>query len=968
MFTFPTYHGELPQCLNPLNLRHYFLLAYWVYFRPTALTCYLYQADPDLYRSGPGLGIFHILRVPAYRNLYLIMPGVILLFSVLVGLPIVLVTGWIQGMPINWLMWTVGVAWGAVGGGVVLGLLVGVVFGVVFGVAAGVVFGMVPGVAVGVATGVAGGVAAGVLDLMLFGIAASVVFGVAVGVALGVVWGKASSVIVGVAASVAAGVCFGMVFSVAFNVVFGVVFGVTVGVTGGIGALRVPFYPFQLGLALRSMFWEGAHPLEWDEWVVLPLPCTRQVLARRLQEDESDGLRFLAEVARNPLHRWAAQRVLQAYLHNQESPLRFLYALLASPDLNDYISAPVSKVDWEQLPSIRQLLLGELDRRWVDCSSELMNRLAERLVWALTWLLRDRRKTPLTRFVSMIYQLLDLTRVASTIYQLQDLPRFASKARQMLVLTLLTDGLSHQLSTNLFRYRQVYNGLGDYPGGVEIGRSFTAMAIYLSYDDLMYLASAVSWVPGFAQCDSPVRPAVLTALAHLRKVGAEVATYRDATSRVNQLAALARATDALDALDEYVLAEVMAPERTILRQIIRQWRRLVSEAGGQVGRAEEVHPVINPYVVGNPVSGDLFVGRENILRRLEELWTGEGQKPSVVLYGHRRMGKSSILHNLGARFGPRTVIVDFNMQRVGLVASTGELLYNLALALYDAQTLGASETPRVLEEPDETHFTPPKHSPYTAFDRFLKKRLDRVRAGRRFIVTIDEFELIEKWIAEGRLEPDLLGFWRSLIQTYPWFVMAFAGLHTLQEMTQDYWHPLYGSVTAVPVSFLTHDAAWRLITQPTPDFSLDYDTDAVERIIALTHGQPYLVQLIGHGLVTRFNRQTFEEGVERERRFTLADVEAVIGAPEFYRDGDAYFTGVWRQAKTSEPPGQTAVLRALARSEAGIPLEEIARQAGLALEEVRSVLETLVRHDVVMEEDGSWQFTVELMRRWVVQR
>ena len=41
MLTFPTYRGELPQCLNPLNLRHYFLLAYWVYFRPTALKCYL---------------------------------------------------------------------------------------------------------------------------------------------------------------------------------------------------------------------------------------------------------------------------------------------------------------------------------------------------------------------------------------------------------------------------------------------------------------------------------------------------------------------------------------------------------------------------------------------------------------------------------------------------------------------------------------------------------------------------------------------------------------------------------------------------------------------------------------------------------------------------------------------------------------------------------------------------------------
>jgi hypothetical protein len=198
--------------------------------------------------------------------------------------------------------------------------------------------------------------------------------------------------------------------------------------------------------------------------------------------------------------------------------------------------------------------------------------------------------------------------------------------------------------------------------------------------------------------------------------------------------------------------------------------------------------------------------------------------------------------------------------------------------------------------------------------------------------------------------------------------MAFAGLHTLQEMTQDYWHPLFGSVTAIPVSFLSHDAAWRLITQPTPDFALDYGHDAVERIIALTHGQPYLAQLICHGLVTRFNRQTFEEDVERERRFNLADVEAVIGAPEFFRDGDAYFTGVWVQADKSEPHGQTAVLRALAQSEIGMPVEEIVSRAKLAPEDVQHALETLTRHDVVMQEDHRWRFTVELMRRWVAQR
>lgn len=131
--------------------------------------------------------------------------------------------------------------------------------------------------------------------------------------------------------------------------------------------------------------------------------------------------------------------------------------------------------------------------------------------------------------------------------------------------------------------------------------------------------------------------------------------------------------------------------------------------------------------------------------------------------------------------------------------------------------------------------------------------------------------------------------------------------------------------------------------------------------------KPYLVQLIGHGLVTRLNRQTYEEGVERARRFGLADVEAVVGAPELFRDGLAYFQGVWAQAESDAAPGQPAILRALARSDGGLTPEDLAAAARLSLDAVQRGLDVLKQHDVVAEQDGRWRFTVELMRRWVLQ-
>jgi hypothetical protein len=904
MSTFPPYHGELPRFLNPRRLRHYFLLTYWLYFRPTALKAYIYQLDPNLYRLGPEVSNFRLTsRLPAYRNLYVMIILLLLLIPGLLVLSVVPVSGWVAGTPIDWTTVV----------GFLAGILVTVGAGIVLSVTTAIVTGNVEfGVVIGVVVTLAVGAALGLARIAVLGLA----FGLTIGMAF--------SLAVGVAGGVVFGLAFGLAGWAAGDTVFGLAL--------VLGALRAPFYPVQLVLAGLTAFRNIQHPLEWDELGVLPLPGAKWIMHRRFAQDDQAGLRFIAVLARNPFQRSLAQRILQSYLHDHAEPLRFLYSLLASPNLNVYVFPPVNKTDWGNLPTLSYLLLGELAGQRVDCSNDPINRLAERLVWSLSWFWRDRRQTPLSRLARLLYRLLD-------------------------------DHAVESVEFDLARYQQVYANLGDYPGHVEIEQTFEAMSTLLSYDALLELPAARDVVANMVLGNALIRPGTVAALSYLGDVGAEVAAYRDATSRVNRLAALARAIDALDGLEEYLWSDVMAPERTILRSIARNWRHLISETSGKVGRTVDEGPVANPYVVGNPVSGHLFVGREDILRRLEELWGREEQPaPSVVLYGHRRMGKSSILQNLGARFGARTIVIDFNMQRVGLVRSSGELLLNLALAIYDSSPASLLES---LGEPAEPGFL--EGNPYTALDRFLK-RFDRARGERRLLVTVDEFELLEEMIETGRLDPELFHYWRAVIQTYPWLVMAFAGLHTLQEMTRDYWHPLFGSVTSIPVSFLSHEMARRLIVNPAPDFPLDYDAEAVTRIVALAHGQPYLTQLIGHGLVTRYNRQIFDAGIARERRLTVADVEAIIESPEFYRDGDAYFSGVWSQATNGVSSTHEQLLRALALSGAGLTPTQMAVELDMAPAEVEQTLSDLARHDVIYEVEGCWQYTVELLRRWVARR
>jgi len=459
-----------------------------------------------------------------------------------------------------------------------------------------------------------------------------------------------------------------------------------------------------------------------------------------------------------------------------------------------------------------------------------------------------------------------------------------------------------------------------------------------------------------------ITPTLQQVLVELNQLAATAQGFATTTSPVTQRDVLLQANERLEAIAAKVQehSEALGPFGPLLVLLVNNWRQLLTTVGGVLAREEQITPVSNPYVYGNPVYGRLFVGREDVMRHLQSEWGHNGQCSSVVIYGHRRMGKSSILQNLGVgnRFGDRTLIVDFNMQRVGHVKSTGELLFYLALKLHD---VCAARGLYKMEKPREDDFF--RLSPYVAFDRFLF-RLESVRKGHRFIITVDEFEIIEKQIREGRLEAQLLEHWRGVFTTYYWFIMAFAGLHTLEEMRRDFWHPLFASVHAIEVDFLSRDAAEQLITKPSPDFAMDYLPQAVARIIELAGGQPYLIQLISHTLVTHFNRQVFEMGLKRERCFTETDVKAVIETSEFRRESSAYFNGVWEQAEENRE--QIAILKALSR--ATLSSFDIAVKTKITRLVVENALEVLKRRKVVTQRHGKYCYTVPLMRDWVAQK
>ena len=78
----------------------------------------------------------------------------------------------------------------------------------------------------------------------------------------------------------------------------------------------------------------------------------------------------------------------------------------------------------------------------------------------------------------------------------------------------------------------------------------------------------------------------------------------------------------------------------------------------------EVGIVANPFVVGSALSdpqGRGFFGREDVLAFVGNALNAVQRSP-VILYGHRRIGKSSILRRLVHQLPPEVVCVYYDLQ------------------------------------------------------------------------------------------------------------------------------------------------------------------------------------------------------------------------------------------------------------------------------------------------------------------
>jgi tetratricopeptide (TPR) repeat protein len=269
----------------------------------------------------------------------------------------------------------------------------------------------------------------------------------------------------------------------------------------------------------------------------------------------------------------------------------------------------------------------------------------------------------------------------------------------------------------------------------------------------------------------------------------------------------------------------------------------------------------NPYIAGAPVLDiDMFFGRDDLVERILQTIHNN----SLLLYGERRIGKTSLQHHLRRRLqqldDPRyeffPVYVDLQGTPESQFFSTlAEDVFHELAPLLDGMRPG--------EELDESSVYG-----YRDLVRDLRKVIkvleDKSTKQIKLVLLIDEVDELNAY--DPRINQRLRSlFMKSFAEN---LVAVVSGVEIRKQWDKE-GSPWYNFFEEIEVTPIGHDDAKELIARPVEGV-FTIDDEVIDRIIELTDRKPYHVQRLCVALVNRL----YEQG---RRDITIADVDAVFG-------------------------------------------------------------------------------------------
>lgn len=317
--------------------------------------------------------------------------------------------------------------------------------------------------------------------------------------------------------------------------------------------------------------------------------------------------------------------------------------------------------------------------------------------------------------------------------------------------------------------------------------------------------------------------------------------------------------------------------------------------------------VANPYDPFTPVyDPQHFFGRTDVFSFIQQQLIVEHHPQAVGLIGQRGIGKTSLLLQLPTQLGARTLIAYIDLSRVAY-DDAGGLLSAMADAARAAFDVVGISTYRLPPTPD--HVSATELESWFA-ETYLTVTLSALHNNRRLLFAFDETAALFDALDRHEVSADLPDYLSRLLARDERLNMLFT-LDSNDEPRADAFAPLADPLLRRRVSYLDSAAAEALTRRPAAPYYQLQD-DAVNAIVALTGGSPFLLHVV--------NRLVFELSELRGHRglITLADVRSIL--PNAIAEADALLRPAWEQATSGEQMA-LAALAALTETSGGRPIQ-----------------------------------------------
>lgn len=427
------------------------------------------------------------------------------------------------------------------------------------------------------------------------------------------------------------------------------------------------------------------------------------------------------------------------------------------------------------------------------------------------------------------------------------------------------------------------------------------------------------------------------ALSELMDISKNVKAALQATTPFSQHRLMQQQLENIQGLGKRAILERHRLNTPALHSTIKRWTHLLEETTRMLEeKARASGEIANPYLPGQPIEASrtfrYFQGREKVFAEIERYALEQGRQ-SMLLYGMRRMGKTSTLNMLSSRLGAGLVSLRVDLQGVQVETSAG-FLRSLAAQMASSSLEFGVHLPSL----DKNELD---HEPYLAFQEWLTS-IEKSLPNKRFILSLDEYEKLEELSAN--IKDRVLNMLRHIMQTRTRWIVFFCGAHEPSELGGNWTSYLIG-VRLLRLGYLEPHEARQLITQPIDDFPDVYEVDAVETLVRVTNGHPAFLQILCHQLIESLNLARRNQANPTDIRITVQNVHQAIES--VFQTARATFDELWVNFK----PDEQNVLRSLA-------LDRLA-------DDPASVIQDLKTKGAILEVEGRLDYAVPLFKQYM---